>query len=317
MPSASLPPRQSHLDLADRLVDEIRQAGTRIGDHLPEQWVASRCAVSRTLARAALGVLEGEGAVAFRPGRGYVLSADPVALREARSQSGAQSGAGEDLRTRILRDRVARRLSEQVTIPELMRRYGEARPPVAKTLARLAEDRLVERGAGQRWHFRPMLDGPSALADSYRYRLLAEPACLLEPGFTADRPRLADLRARMDQLLLAADAGFDTALFDEVDRAFHETLAEGCANRFLRSDLLDHLKMRRAPSFQSPAPVNRLRESTREHLRVLEQVERGRMEAAADLMRVHLQLSQPSWPTLSVRGAPPLVGPSGAPRGLR
>ena len=307
MPQSAGQPRQSHVDLAERLVDRLRLADLKAGDRLPEQWVASHCAVSRTLARAALDVLEARGLAVHRPGRGRFLCVDPSDMRPLRPVG---DGDG-DLRTAILRDRIARRLADRITIPELMRRYDQPRPVVTKALTRLAEDRLVERGAGQRWHFRPLLDGPAALADSYRLRLLMEPAALLEPGFAPDRGLLSDLRARMDGLLTLDDRDFDVPVFDEVDRSFHEALAAGCGNRFLRDGLIEHLHLRRTPAFHSPAPPNRLRDSVREHLRILDQAERGRLDAAADLMRAHLQLSRSGRPSLSVRGAPALIAPAG------
>ena len=306
MPRSAAQPRQSHVALAERLADQLRLAEMKAGDRLPELWVASRCAVSRTLARAALGVLEAQGVTVYRRGRGHFLQVDPADMRPLRP-----AGDDGDLKTAILRDRIARRLADRITIPELMRRYEQPRPAVTKALARMAEDRLVERGAGQRWHFRPLLDGPAALADSYRLRLVLEPAALLEPGFAPDRRLLADLRTRMDGLLSLGDRDFDVPVFDDLDRSFHEALAAGCGNRFVRDGLIEHLHLRRTPAFQSPAPSSRLRESVREHLRILDQVERARLDAAADLMRVHLQLSRSMRPSLSVRGAPALVKPAG------
>jgi DNA-binding GntR family transcriptional regulator len=46
-------------------------------------------------------------------------------------------------------------------------------------------------------------------------------------------------------------------------------------------------------------------QSNLEHIQILEQIERGQMELAADLMRVHIQLSQSQRPRLAGRGVPP------------
>ena len=46
-------------------------------------------------------------------------------------------------------------------------------------------------------------------------------------------------------------------------------------------------------------------QSNMEHLQMLEHIERGQMNLAADLMRVHIQLSQSQRPRLAGRGVPP------------
>ncbi|MCB2152434.1 MAG: GntR family transcriptional regulator, partial [Rhodobacteraceae bacterium] len=47
-------PRASHLDLAQRILELVREKGMQAGAHLPEQVLASACKVSRTPVRAAL-----------------------------------------------------------------------------------------------------------------------------------------------------------------------------------------------------------------------------------------------------------------------
>ena len=52
----------------------------------------------------------------------------------------------------------------------------------------------------------------------------------------------------------------------------------------------------------------RLRQSTREHLAILDQLESRQYEVAADLLRVHLRLSRSQRPQAASRGAPALFG---------
>ena len=54
--------------------------------------------------------------------------------------------------------------------------------------------------------------------------------------------------------------------------------------------------------------VFRLRQSTREHLAILDQLESRQFEVAADLLRVHLRLSRSQRPQAASRGAPALFG---------
>ena len=94
-------------------------------------------------------------------------------------------------------------------------------------------------------------------------------------------------------------------------------IARACGNPFIEDALLNHHRRRR--NGQGPGNVNvfRLIQSTREHLQILEQIEREQMELAADLMRVHLRLSRIQRPRILGRGVPPPLRLVGADRQTR
>jgi DNA-binding GntR family transcriptional regulator len=299
-------PRASHRDLAARILDFARQRGLGIGGRLPEQQIASSCNVSRTPVRAALRLLQEQGIVRWESEAGYSLAVDLTA--QAAGGAELPHAAEDDLAQAILRDRAARRLDETITVSGVMRRYSARRSAVLNALKRLAEDNLLEKAPGQSWLFRPALDGADAQAESYEFRLLLEPAAVVAPGFRLDEARAAVLRERMEALLALGDHAFDAREFQKLDAEFHDMIADGAANRFLADALAGHLKLRRLPGTLSGVNLYRLRQSTREHIAILDQLEGRQFEAAADLLRVHLRLSRSQRPQAASRGAPALFG---------
>ncbi|HYW75455.1 MAG TPA: FCD domain-containing protein, partial [Gammaproteobacteria bacterium] len=88
------------------------------------------------------------------------------------------------------------------------------------------------------------------------------------------------------------------------DHELHDTVARGCANRFIGDTLIHHQRLRRLSGSPVQPNLHRLREATREHLGIINQIEGGRMEVAADLMRIHLRLAGEQRPKMAHWGAP-------------
>lgn len=299
-------PRASHLDLAQRILELVREKGMQAGAHLPEQVLASACKVSRTPVRAALDLLVEQGLAVHEASSGYRLA---PGFAPGSVLTGPLPDAAEaELARRILRDRAARRLDETVTVAELIRRYGAPRSVVGKAVSRLAEDGLLTRAPGQSWVFAPLPDAPESQADSFEFRLLLEPEALGAPGFRLDPDRAAALRRAMVAFLAEPDDRLDPRGFQALDTEFHGLIARGAANRFVADSLGQHLRLRELPGATARANVVRLRQAMQEHLGILDQMEAGRLDVAADLLRVHLRLSRSQRPQAANRGAPPLFG---------
>lgn len=299
-------PRAAHVELARRILDLARTRGLGPGAHLPEQGLAQACNVSRTPIRAALEILLNEGLVTRSPDQGFHLSSQfspASALSNALPQS-----AESDLTARILRDRAARRLDVTVTAAEVMRRYDATRSSVLQALAKLAEEGLVSRAPGQSWLFAALPDDPESQAESYDFRLLLEPEVLAASGFRTDPDRAAALRRAMVAFLALPDQDLDPRSFQTLDTEFHALIARGASNRYLTDALLQHLRLRELPGSSPRMNVVRLRQAMQEHLSILDQMEAGRLDVAADLLRVHLRLSRSQRPQAANRGAPPLFG---------
>ena len=296
--------RSNHLDLAQRILEAVRRGGFRAGDRLAEQQIASLCNVSRTPVRAALRLLTDRGIVRWEKDSGYTLAIDPAGAAEAAAD--LPSAEEDRLAESILRDRAARRLDDTVTASGLSRRYSVDRRTVLKSLRILEAGNWIEKAPGQSWLFHAAHEGPEAHAESYDYRLMLEPAALLSPGFRLDEAQATALRLGMETLLASPEFSFDIREFQRLDLEFHGLIASGSSNRFVGQALIDHMKLRRLPGALSGVNVFRLKQSAREHLAILDQLEARQFEAAADLMRLHLRLSRSQRPQAASRGAPVL-----------
>ncbi|MCB2137215.1 MAG: GntR family transcriptional regulator [Rhodobacteraceae bacterium] len=309
--ASAVRPRKNHLDLAQRILEIARDRGWQAGAHLPEQGLANQCNVSRTPVRAALKVLAEQGFADWQADTGYRLAAGfdgtGMAIEALPNAEDAQ------LAQRIIRDRAARRLDETVTAGEVMRRYGQGRSAVQKALALLSEDGLLSRAPGQAWVFAPLPDAPESQADSFDFRLILEPAAILGAGFRLDQDKAAALRRRMDDFAARRDEALEPSDFQKIDTEFHGLIARGAGNRYVTEALLAHLRLRELPGAVARTNVVRLRQAMQEHLGILDQLESGRFDVAADLMRVHLRLSRSLRPQAANRGAPPLRGMTGRP----
>lgn len=271
-------------DLADRIVALARADGVTPGQRLYEQPLAQRLGVSRSPVRAALDALAARGIVIRRPQRGVEL----VALPEAAATNGADAAAGEDLLVLIARDRDRSLLEDTVSETELMQRYGVARPVVRATLDRLADLDMVQRKPGYGWRF---LTSWSAeiRRDSYRYRMIVEPAAILEPEFRLAPEWAAEMRRQHQRILAAPWEETSSLAFFEINAAFHEGIAEASGNRFLLEAIRRQNRMRRFSVYNWKHGIERVHDNHVEHMGILDSLEDGDVQLAALLMRRHLE----------------------------
>ncbi len=297
--------QKSHGVLARHIVELLREQGLPEGAHVREQWLADHFSISRSPVRAALGLLADQGLLKAASNQGFFLCRSTDNL-DAGLQRLAPSDQ-ERLQDAILRDRLARRLGEEITVGQIMRRYAAKRPTVTAVLNAMAKDRLVERAPGQKWLFAPTLGSPEAYEESYRFRLLIEPAALLEPEFEIAPRRFARHRRELEQLVAVDIADLDAQRIADADAAFHETLAECSGNRYLTAAVRQQNQLRCLENRAFSGNFFRLRESCQEHLAILDEIEAGRLAAAAELMREHIARAQRLRPSFANRGAPPLA----------
>jgi DNA-binding GntR family transcriptional regulator len=294
--------KQRQVDLIERILNVIREDRLRVGDRLPEQALADRCNVSRTPVRSALNVLALQGIAVRDKAGGFRLRSDGIT--SIGSERALACSEEEDLYNSILRDLEARRIEAAQTIASLQRRYRTSRAIVQSTLQRLSADQLVERAAGQLWLFSPASTRVESIAWSYAFRLVLEPAALLSKNFTADATALAAIRQSHEAILALGEEQIDYAKFEAADFDFHAMIARGSENPYISNALAVHHRKRRTAMKQSVPSSFRVLQSAREHISILNAIEQGQLETAADLMRVHLRMSQAQRPALLGRGVP-------------
>ena len=283
-------PRAKTTALARRILEIARRDGLAAGAHLPEVKLAARLGVSRSPVRAALALLRERGAVRPAPRQGYCLALDSDS--PAFAALALPEPEEEVIYRDLVRARFANLVPQQVAVSDVMRRYGCDRATASRVLAQMSEEGVIERAAGRGYVFGPVLNDARAYDESYRFRLLVEPAAVLEPGFRPDAKRMSRLRERHAALLAAGVERVPMAELFAADAEFHEAIGEFCGNRFLAHAIRLQTRLRRLSEYENYNDRARLSDSCLEHLAILDALEAGDRPRAAELLRQHIAVSQ-------------------------
>lgn len=276
-------PTRLQQDIAERILQMLREDGLGAGAWLNENSTARRLNVSRTPVRAALDYLAERGLVLRHPNRGIEILAAPTT-----PANGTTPDATELAMVRIAHDRETGQLPDDISELEVMRRYELGRPEVQRLLARLADLDMIERKPGYGWRFLHEPRDPRVHEERYRFRLLIEPAGLLEPGFRLERTWIEEMRARHAQMLARPWREASSIALYEMNADFHEGLAAASGNRFIHSAIRRQNQLRRLSNYDWVFGFERVQVNCREHMQMLDYLEAGEREVAAALMRSHL-----------------------------
>jgi DNA-binding GntR family transcriptional regulator len=287
----ALAPSRLQAKLAGRILHMLKEQGAGPGHHLVEVDLCQHFGVSRTPVRGALKLLAEQGAVEARANRGFVLL-EPVKTAPQVETVNLQDEEDRELFVAIAEARNTGRLPAECTQQEMMRMFGAKLPAVVRVLRGLSELGLVERKPGNGWSFIASINSASAQAEAYAFRYMLEPAALLQPGFELDREWASACRAR--HLVFKRKAWRDTLAveFYGMNADFHEQLARCSGNRYMLDAMQRQNQVRSFLNYNWEYGVSRVRASIEEHLAILDAVEAGRNEQAAELMRTHLDISR-------------------------
>ena len=270
--------------LARQIADYVRAHSLPAGSHLSAQQLAREFGVSRTPVRKALLLLKDQGIVQPERNRGFFLgrAADQI------EDFDLHRSEEESLYERIAEDRLNRRVPIRFTESEYIRRYGVTRSALRRVLQRMSQEGLVRRNHGYGWKFLPIIDSVDAMAQGYRFRIAIEPAALLEPGFEIDRERFAKCRRSNLELLASSATRTPGAWMFEINAEFHEMLALASGNRFFLETVRQQNQLRRLSEYRIFVRPERIAKSCRDHLAILDAIEDGRQQKAAEIMHRHL-----------------------------
>ena len=272
--------------LSQQIIAHVRDRRLSRGAHVAEQTLADAFRVSRAPIRAALAALEAAGMVRREPNRGYFLAKDGDDLDGA--DSFADADGDEEPYLAVAADRLAGDLPERVTENELMRRYALTRNHAVAILARIAQEGWAERLPGRGWAFLPVLASREAYDLGYRFRAATEAAALLEPTFRIDREAIERLRDEQRSLLEGAAETLPRSRLFAINSEFHETVAGWSGNPFFLDGVRRVNRMRRLMEYRLATDRGRLPRQCREHLQILDLLERGELANASALLRVHI-----------------------------
>ncbi|WP_170336127.1 GntR family transcriptional regulator [Ruegeria arenilitoris] len=274
-------------ELAAQIMDTAEKRGLDSGDPLRESVFAKELSVSRTPVRAALDFLCEIGVAEHRPRRGYFLCIDADKLPNLDFQTTGQQAY--KLYHKIIDAYFAGDLCDRISEAELMRRFQTERAPLQEALFRLSNEGLVRQNPGYGWQVTPLAKSREAEAeDMFRFRLLLEPAVFLEPGYTVDSERIAELRLEQTHLIDTIMTDFDLTLVYESNIRLHGTLISFCRNRFFIRALDSDEPAGRIKEYQNYQNKVRTLQACHEHVAILDAVDAGDLDRASDLMRAHI-----------------------------
>jgi DNA-binding GntR family transcriptional regulator len=277
-----------HGELAARITRLVHEQRMQPGTRLFEGRLAQQLGVSRTPIHAALDHLAAQGYVERQRNRGVILvKLPPMLVTHAGS-----AGPSEALLARIAIDRRIGRLADQVSEQDVMQAYDLTRAVVKEVLNRLADVGVVEHKLGYRWKFVDQAYDMKTQVESFRFRLLIEPAALLEPGFFLAPEWIKDMSERHESFIASHWTEASSVAFFEMNASFHEGLVAGSHNRFFVESLHRLNQRRRLANYDWRHGRERVDQSCHEHLAILDRVEAGDQEGAARLMREHLGLAR-------------------------
>lgn len=272
--------------LANQILEHIRSEELSVGERLTERRLAEMLRVSRSPIRGALRLLEEAGIVQPGGHGGFAIAKADGMLAFPPEASASQDD--EQVYLQIADDRLNGRLPGKITENEFLRRYSLTRGRLARVLRRITNEGWIERLPGHGWAFLPVLTSLQAYEDSYRFRLLIEPAAILEPRFTLNQPALERCREQQQWLV---DGGIwevsDAKLF-ELNSSMHETIIECSQNSFFIDALKRIDRLRRLIDYRQMLDRESAIGRCREHVHLLDLLLADKRVEASEFMRQHL-----------------------------
>jgi DNA-binding GntR family transcriptional regulator len=271
------------------IVDKVAHGRLKPGDALREAALAESHKVSRSPVREALHALTELKITLHQPHRGVVIagSISSRAIRHAK-QKLVQSDAEEPYR-KIAADRLSGRLLDELSEAGLGRRYKLNRAETRRIIARMAQEGWIERRPGYGWHFMPVLTTAQDFSAGYRFRLAVEPAGLLEPTFKINAHEFARFRAEQFALVEGRIHATSSVELFRLGSRFHEMLAKCSGNPFFFDALQRINRLRRLIEYRAMVETSHFIDQAREHLQIMDLIERGDREGAATLLARHLE----------------------------
>lgn len=274
------------LSLANQISELLRVRRLPEGAHVAEQWLADELQVSRSPVRRALSLLREIGIVHHVANHGFFLARSGDELEPVDRDNAPDDT--DEVYFRVVDAFLSGQLSPDFTAAGIARRFGVPLRVVGRALARLEGEDLVRRKPGRGWEFQRILSTARGHDDSYRFRMIVEPAALLEPGFTVDSAAFARQRERQEGLLRGQVLSSSRRDLFQAGADFHETIV-GCAhNPFLLDAVRRQNRVRRVLEYRHQFDRSRMLGQAREHLFLLDLLESGRIAEASRALRLHL-----------------------------
>lgn len=264
--------------LSAEIARYVREEELPAGYQLTERSLAERLGVSRSPVRAALRQLHEDGVIDRTESGRYLVGERPPDSPEFL----------DEVYFRIANDLLDGRLPARVTKSALQRRYDLTKARLDELLLRISREGWGAPLPGYGWGFHPVLTSMKSYQDSYRFRLLIEPAGILEPTFRLNREAVERRRAEQQRLVDEGVSSVSAARLFELNTRFHETIAECSDNEFLVQSLVRLNRVRRLIEYRQALDPDRATARCREHVALADLLLTGHRGRASDHLRAHL-----------------------------
>ncbi|HAH02730.1 MULTISPECIES: GntR family transcriptional regulator [Vibrio] len=266
-------------DLLFKVITRLKADNAKAGSSLNESSLAQQFEVSRSPIRAVLKHLSAQGITKVVPYKGSVLQTDAADI-EISGQDNDQQPRQEQLYLRVLMDLFFSELGQSFSEKDLQQRYDANRGEMQSVLRLLENDGIFRRSPGYKWQLDGVLNTLERHTESYRCRLIFEPAGLLEPTWILDGSDLEGCQERHVQAITNPESVNASQLFS-LSAEFHEQLAACSGNRFLLSTMQQHNRLRKATDLVSMHIQSSVIKSCQRRLEIIELVLEGNNHVAS------------------------------------
>ncbi|MBR9787134.1 MAG: GntR family transcriptional regulator [Vibrionaceae bacterium] len=266
-------------DLLFKVIAKLKADNALAGYSLNESSLALQFDVSRTPIRAVLKYMADQDITKAVPNKGFVLLIDAENIEEM-GQNTSQQSREEKLYLRVLMDLFFGELDCPISEKELQVRYDANRGEIQNVLRLLESDAILQRSPGYKWQLEGVLNTLDRHTESYRCRLIFEPAGLLEPSWNLDRDALETLLDRHLKAVAQPQTVTASQLFN-LSAEFHEVLADCSGNRFLLGIMQQHNRLRKATDLVSMHIQSSVTTSCQRRVEIIELLLKGNNAQAA------------------------------------
>lgn len=273
--------------IANEIAHLVASGDIAVGDHLRAQHLADRFGVSRSPVREALQMLADQGLLELKENRGFFVRDGGIRVDEPVSDAPKPFEVENDYQ-RVAEDWLTNRIPAEVTEQTLRDRYGFTKAQLNDILLRAVREGWAERKQGYGWRFLPVAKTAEGFEQIYRFRMLIEPAAMLEPTFDLDRRILGEQRRIQTRMLEGDIERLPAERLLSNGSLFHEELIRMSNNPYFHVSLVRVNLMRRLLEYRTPIDRKRLSVQCRDHLAILDLLERGEIVEASFAMRRHL-----------------------------
>ena len=172
---------------------------------------------------------------------------------------------------------------------QLAAQLGMSRTPVREALRTLASEDWLEIRNGIGAYVKPL--SAKDIEDLYEVRCLLEVQAARTAVSRITEEEIDSLEERFRALLAECGEGGsfpDPGRFSALDWELHELIVERCQNHYIRSIMANNNAIVKRYQLLSVEALNDIRESTRQHLEILDCLRRRNGEELAETLRRHL-----------------------------